>query len=178
MKILNVARMGNPVLRQKAQAVLEEKIKEKETQDLIDEMVMTMRSEDGVGLAGPQVHQPLRIFVVEIPENRRDPENKATPLTVFINPRIVDTSKTRVIDWEGCISVPDIKGKVSRYQKVTVIAYDREGKPFTVEAQGLFARVIQHENDHLDGILFLERVDDIKSLTFLKEYLKYQQPAE
>jgi peptide deformylase len=173
MKLLKIAKLGNPVLRIPAKEIAVNKIDSQKIQELIDGMVATLREDDGVGLAGPQVHQPLRIFIAEVAKNPRYPEAGEVPLTVFINPKILATSKKKVVDWEGCLSIPDVRGMVPRHEKVTVQAYDREGKKFSQEAEGFLARIIQHENDHLDGVLFLDRMTDLRSLTFLKEFQRY-----
>lgn len=165
--LLRIAQMGNPVLRQAAKPVPVGEIKDKTFQLLIDSMISTLREEGGIGLAGPQVYALRRVFIVEISPERDD---KGTPLHVFINPEIIHFSADIVDDWEGCLSIPDLRGMVPRSNTVVVRAYDKKGKPFELEASGLFARVVQHELDHLDGTLFLDRMRDMQTLTMLSEF--------
>lgn len=177
MAILKVARLGNPVLRKPAQAVPKETITAPDIQRLIDDMIDTMREYDGVGIAAPQVHVSKQIAVIEVQDNRRYPGEGPIPLTVFINPRIVQAAKRRVEDWEGCLSVSNFRGKVPRADSLDVEAYDRKGKPVALRVQGFFARVIQHECDHLAGKVFLDRMPNLSTLTHLKEFARYWQEA-
>jgi peptide deformylase len=140
---------------------------------LIDDMIETMREYGGVGLAAPQVHESLRIAVMEVKRNERYPYAPEIPLTVCINPEVsILTSETEE-DWEGCLSVIDLRGRVPRYRTIQVNARDRDGKELDFIAEGFFARVIQHENDHLNGKVFLDRMRDLASLSYLAEYLRY-----
>lgn len=173
MSILKVAKMGHPVLRTKAKSLSPKEILLPENQLLIDNMVETMREYDGVGLAGPQVHESKRIFVVEVVENPDNPKRGETPLTVLINPVIKPLTNDKALGWEGCLSIPDMRGMVPRFTEIEVSALDREGKELNFKAKDFFAVVIQHENDHLDGILFLDRMQDFSTLTYLNEYSKY-----
>ena len=177
MAILKVARLGHPVIRTHAQAVPKETITSTETQRFIDDMIDTMREYDGVGLAAPQVHVSKQIAVIEVQDNRRYPGEGPIPLTVLINPRIIQASKRQVDDWEGCRSVNDFRGKVPRADSLEVEAYDRKGKSVTLRVQGFFARVIQHECDHLAGKVFLDRMPNLSTLTHLKEFARYWQEA-
>jgi peptide deformylase len=170
MAILKVAKMGHPVLRTKAQSLSPKEIRSPENQLLIDNMVETMREYDGVGLAGPQVHESKRIFVVEVVETSKRGE---VPLTVLINPIIKPLSNEKALGWEGCLSIPDMRGMVPRYKEIEVSALDGHGKELNFKAKDFFAVVIQHETDHLDGILFLDRMQDFSTLTYLNEYAKY-----
>ncbi|MBI2502339.1 MAG: peptide deformylase [Candidatus Latescibacteria bacterium] len=170
MAILKVSRMGHPVLRQKTKPLAPDQIPG--VQQLIDDMVETMADYEGVGLAAPQVFQPLRLTVLGYPD--ADPENpEDLPLTVLINPEWVSLSEEKELGYEGCLSIPDIRGQVPRSTRVEVRALDREGKPFSLRAEGFLARVLQHEIDHLDGILFPDRMEDFSTLTFLEEYYRY-----
>ena len=170
MPLLKIARIGHPVLRQPAAAVADVA----DVQRLIDDMVDTMRDSDGVGLAAPQVYAPLRLIVVQVPDGPRSP---AVPLTILVNPTIIAHSDDTVDGWEGCLSIPDLRGPVPRWRAVTVTAVTRGGEPVSVEADGFFARVIQHEVDHLDGILFPERMTDLRSLTALREFQRFHAEA-
>jgi peptide deformylase len=174
MSILKVARMGHPILRGKARALDKSDFKSAAVQKLIDDMIDTMVEYHGVGLAAPQVHEGLRIFVAAIDpqedavEADRDPE----PLAI-INPEISVVGKEVVEDWEGCLSIPDIRGRVPRARDIRVRAYDRNGGRIELRAHGFSARVLQHETDHLDGVLFFDRMRSFETLTFLDEYSRY-----
>ncbi len=175
--ILKVARIGHPVVRSTARALPLEAIHSSEVQRLIDDMVETMREYDGVGVAAPQVHVSLRIAVIEVPASD-ERAIEAVPLTVLVNPVVTPLGEEKVGRWEGCLSVPDLRGVVPRYQRVRLGAHDREGRPFTVEAEDFFARVIQHECDHLDGAVYLDRMTSMKSLSFLREFERYVAARE
>jgi len=160
MAILDIVTFPDPFLRLKAKAV---KKFDKDLQDLIDNMFETMRNEPGVGLAAPQIGQSLRLVVVEYAE---DPEEEDAPAPkpkryVLVNPEIVERSEEMVEGMEGCLSVPGLMGKVNRHEAVTVKAQTRHGKPQKVKAQGWMARIIQHEMDHLDGVLYIDRASEI-----------------
>jgi peptide deformylase len=163
--------MGHPVLREKAREVTREELLSPEIQRLMLDMVDTMRDAPGVGLAAPQVYEKLRIITVEV--NAASEEDQAIPLLILVNPVIVEASRAKVKDWEGCLSIPDLRGIVPRHRKVAVRALNPQGQAFTVEAEGYLARILQHEIDHLDGVLFLDRMEDFQSLTFLKEFHRY-----
>ncbi len=173
MAILKVARLGHPVLRQVAAQVPVKDIRTPETQRLIDDMVETMREYNGAGLAAPQVHVLQQIAVIEVNGNPRYPDAPSIPLTVLINPVVTPVTEETEEGWEGCLSVPDMRGMVSRYTTVRLEAYDREGKELDVVAKEFFARVIQHETDHLNGIVYLDRMKDFRTLTHLAEWNKY-----
>ena len=174
MSLLKIARIGHPVLAQPAVEVPAEGVGSTDVQRLIEDMVQTMRESEGVGLAAPQVYAPHRIIIVEVPAtSARVPPVAAVPLTILVNPLIVDHSMDEVDDWEGCLSIPDLRGRVPRWRAVRVSALDRDGRPVMMDADGFFARVIQHEVDHLDGILFPERMTDLRTLTHVKEYAQF-----
>ena len=173
MAILKVARLGHPVLRQKALPVPVGEIPAPETQRLIEDMVETMREYNGAGLAAPQVHVLKQICVVEVAENPRYPEAPAIPLTVLINPVLTPLTEEMEEGWEGCLSVPDMRGMVPRFTSVRLEAYDRDGRRIAGEAKEFFARVIQHETDHLHGVVYLDRMRDLSTLTHLAEWNKH-----
>lgn len=173
MAILKIAQMGNPVLRRPADLVPTKSIKSPILQKFIDDMIETMREYSGVGLAGPQVHESLQIVVIEAHENPRYPQTPTIPLAVLINPTVEPLTDETDEDWEGCLSIPDIRGKVPRYREVRVRAHDREGKELDFSVKDFFARVIQHEHDHLQGILFLDRMKKLDTLTYMAEYQRY-----
>jgi len=173
MAILKVARLGHPVLRRKALPVPAGEIRSTETQRLIDDMIETMREYNGAGLAAPQVHVLRQICVIEVSENPRYPEAPSIPLTVLINPVVTPVSEDMEDGWEGCLSVPDMRGMVPRFTSVRLEAYDREGRRIEGEAKEFFARVIQHETDHLHGMVYLDRMRDLSTLTHLAEWNKH-----
>ena len=170
MSILKIARMGHPVLRAKARALDKAEIKNAATQRLIDDMIDTMVEYHGVGLAAPQVHESVRIFVAAL-DSAEDGE-EAEPV-VLINPEIAVVGSDVVEDWEGCLSIPDIRGRVPRAREIRVRAYDRKGDRIELRAHDFPARVIQHETDHLDGVLFFDRMRSFETLTYLDEYSRY-----
>ena len=173
MAILNVARLGNPVLRKIAEPVSPEAIGAPSIQRLIDDLIETMREYDGAGLAAPQVHVSQQIVIFEVEGNPRYPDAESIPLTVLINPKITPTSQRMEEDWEGCLSVPDLRGQVPRYTQVRVEAYDRLGKKLNYVAKDFQARVVQHECDHLLGKVFLDRMKSMDSLSFTREFMRY-----
>ena len=169
MSILKVARMGHPVLRQKARALDKQELRSAVLQKFIDDMIETMHEYAGVGLAAPQVHQSLRLFVAQLdPDGRADGE-----VVTIINPQIDVVGTDTVAGWEGCLSIPDIRGMVPRAAEIRLTALDRHGKRLEIGAKDFPARVIQHETDHLDGILFFDRMSSFASLTFMEEYSRY-----
>ena len=141
--------------------------------ELIDDMRETMRAYHGVGLAANQVHTLKQIAVIEVLANPRYPEAPEVPLMVLINPVVTPLSEEREDGWEGCLSVPDMRGVVSRHTAVRLECYDREGNPVDVVAKDFFARVIQHETDHLRGIVYVDRMRDLKSLSHIAEWNKH-----
>ncbi len=179
MSILKVARMGHPVLRTRAQAVERSDIKSAAVQRLIDDLIDTMTEYHGVGLAAPQVHESLRLFVAAFdpgqPEPAEDDEEEAQPPepVALINPEITPLGDEIVEEWEGCLSIPDIRGRVPRARDIRVRAYDRHGERVDLRLRDYAARVVQHETDHLDGVLFVDRMRSLESLAFLDEYSRY-----
>ena len=174
MSILKVARMGHPVLRAKARPLQAAEIRSPQLQQLIDDMFETMHEYQGVGLAAPQVHAGVRLFVAGIPPDpdaEKDPDD--VPEMALINPEISVVGRDTVEDWEGCLSIPDIRGRVPRAKQIVVRAYDRTGKRVEIKASNFTARVIQHETDHLDGVLFFDRMKSFESLTFIEEFQRY-----
>jgi len=161
--------MGHPVLRERARALDKSDIKTAVVQKLIDDMIDTMHEYHGVGLAGPQVHEGLRIFVAMLDE---EPDSKSDA-SVIINPEIVPNAPATEEGWEGCLSIPDIRGMVPRYTDITVKALDRDGHKVELTLKNFAARVAQHETDHLDGVLFFDRMKSMQSLTFLDEYSRF-----
>jgi peptide deformylase len=159
MSILKVARMGHPVLRTKARPLERADIRGAAIQTLIDDMFHTMGEYHGVGLAAPQVHESVRIFVAVLDYHDDDEDDEERPEkepVAIINPEILVVGNEVIEDWEGCLSIPDVRGRVPRAREIRVRG-----------------RVIQHETDHLDGVLFLDRMRSLESLTFLDEYSRY-----
>lgn len=171
MAILKVAVLGNPVLRIAAEPV--KNIQAAEIQRLIDDLIETMREYNGVGLAAPQVHRSLQIAVIEAQTNPRSHQASPSPLLVLINPRISPVTDHMLEDWEGCLSIPDLRGKVPRYKEIEVQAHDRRGRLQDFRASDFLGRVIQHEHDHLMGTLFLDRMKSFETLTYPAEYARY-----
>jgi len=161
--------MGHPVLRERARPVDTSELKDPLFQKLIDDMVETMHEYHGVGLAAPQVHEGVRLFVAVLDD---DPDSESDA-TVIINPDIIPNAPDKRDGWEGCLSIPDIRGMVPRFTDITVLALDRHGKKIELKLKDFSARVAQHETDHLDGVLFFDRMTSMQSLTYLEEYSKY-----
>src|SRR6266567_2901342 len=173
MAILKVARLGHPVLRQQALPVSVEEIRSPDVQRLIDDMVETMREYNGAGLAANQVHVPKQICVIEVNGNPRYPDAPTIPLTVLINPVVTPLAAEMEEGWEGCLSIPDMRGVVPRHAAVRLEAYDRTGEKLSAVAKEFFARVVQHETDHLNGIVYVDRMKDLSTLTHLAEWQRY-----
>lgn len=173
MAILKVARLGHPILRQVAARVTAAELQRPEIQRLIDDMVDTMVEYDGVGLAAPQVHVSKQIAVYAVDRNPRYPQAPSIPLTVLVNPQLTPLGEEQEEDWEGCLSVPDLRGRVPRHTRVRVDALDRQGKKIEFVAAGFHARVVQHETDHLLGKVYLDRMRSLESLAFVREFLRY-----
>lgn len=173
MAILKVARMGHPVLRRVAEPVPPEAILSPSVQSLVDDLIETMVEYDGAGLAAPQVHVSRQVVVFGVDENPRYPDAPSIPLTVLINPIVSAATEEMAEDWEGCLSVPGLRGRVPRYTRVRVQAYGRDGRPIDLVASDFHARVIQHESDHLFGRLYLDRMRSMASLAFVEEWARY-----
>lgn len=177
MAILKIARIGNPVVRARARNVDPEAISTRDFQRFLDDMVETMHEYDGVGVAAPQVHVSLRVAVLEVPAGDGRGGRRRVPLSVLINPTLTPLSKKLQLDVEGCLSVPDLRGVVPRFEKIRLDALGRDGKPYSITASGFHARVIQHECDHLDGNVYLDRMDGMKTLGFLDEMERFSRGA-
>jgi peptide deformylase len=174
MSILKVARMGHPVLREKGRPIEPRELKTVALQKLVDDMMETMIEYGGVGLAGPQVHEGVRLFVAFLDDEGR---GEGDPVAI-INPEITVVGSEMLEGWEGCLSIPDIQGRVPRAAHIKVRALDRNGKRIEIDAKDYPARVIQHETDHLDGILFFDRMRSFGSLTYLQEYSRYHRKRD
>jgi peptide deformylase len=170
--ILKVSRIGNPVLRARAAAVPEKAIRTPEMKRLIADMRETMHEYDGVGLAAPQVHLGLRLAVIEVPETDERAAD-GVPFMVLINPKVHPIGKATETGWEGCLSIPDLRGIVPRHAAVRLEAWNEDGEKYELEARGFFARVVQHECDHLEGKVYLDRMAGLESLCFLREFERF-----
>jgi peptide deformylase len=171
MPVRPIVRLGHPSLRTPARPAAPGEIASPEFQTLIDDMIETMREAKGVGLAAPQVGSETQLFVYEAasPPDRMDP----IPLQVVVNPMISPHSRELVYDWEGCLSIPDLRGLVPRHGEVRVQGLDRGGKPVDYVVSGFEARIVQHEYDHLNGVIFLDRMRDLRSLSYTTEWESY-----
>lgn len=173
MSILKVAKLGHPILRRVADPVPSERVKSTDLQRLIDDMFDTMVEYGGVGLAAPQVHQSIRLLVTEeIPDPDQDGKLLAER-SVVINPEITFLTDEQIAFYEGCLSIPDFRGRVPRIRKIRLKGLDRHGRAIDREVEGFPAVVYQHEVDHLNGVVFLDRMLDLKTLTYLSEYDRY-----
>ncbi|MFM2042516.1 MAG: putative peptide deformylase, Def [Pseudomonadota bacterium] len=172
MAILKIARMGHPVLRRVAAPV--EHPVPAVVRALGQDMVETMLDAPGIGLAAPQVHVAWRVIVVRVPADRLStvPGDRAVEPLVLVNPELDPVGEEMINGWEGCLSIPGLRGLVPRHARVRYAGIGLDGKPVEGEAAGTFARVLQHEVDHLDGILYLDRMPDMTKLTFTEE-MKY-----
>ncbi len=173
MSILKVTRLGHPVLRQVTANLSQRELRSAPMQKFIDDMIETMKEYDGVGLAADQVHESKQLAVLEVADNPRYPSKPHVPLTVLVNPKITPLSEETEEDWEGCLSIPDLRGRVPRYKRIRVEAWDRNGKGLDFVADDFHARVIQHEYDHLNGKVYLDRMRDLSTLSFLQEFARY-----
>ena len=174
MALLKIAKLGHPKIRIGAELVSPEELHSPDIQKFIQDLVDTMRDVHGVGIAAPQVHVSKQVIAIEVlPGNPRYPNQSTVPLTVLVNPRIVEHAKEIENDWEGCLSVPDLRGRVPRWTRVRVQAFNRHGREMEFDVEGFYARVIQHEVDHLQGQVFLDRLSDLNTLTYLREYEEY-----
>ncbi len=169
MTVKIVLRMGDPRLRQVAQSV--PAYDTPELHELITDMKETMAAYDGAGLAATQIGVIQRVMIFGVDENPRYPDAEPVPMTVLINPEYEALSEERVSDWEGCLSVPGMRGLVPRYSRIRYSGHDEYGEPIEREAEGFHARVFQHEFDHLDGILYPDKIEDALSFGFTEELL-------
>jgi len=172
MSILKVARIGHPVLREKTRRVEPTEIRQAGFQKLIDDMIDTMTEYHGIGLAAPQVHESVRLIVVGLQEDDED-EDSDIRVVPFVNPEIEVATADVVEGWEGCLSIPEMRGRVPRAAAIRLRAHDRRGKPVEMDFRGYAARVIQHEADHLDGVLFIDRMRSLATHTYLDEFARY-----
>jgi peptide deformylase len=176
MTVREVLRMGHPVLREKAKPV--EKFGTPELRALVEDMKETMQAKNGAGLAAPQVGVGQRVVIFGVEKTPRYPDAEPVPFTVLVNPKLVMLSREVEEDWEGCLSVPGMRGVVPRYLKLRYTGFDHEGNPIDRVAEGFHARVVQHECDHLDGILYPQRMTDMTRFGFNEELFPGEEIAD
>jgi len=176
MAILKIARMGHPVLRRVAEPVPDPTAPE--VRRLVADMIDTLEDIGGAGLAAPQVHVPWRVVMFKVPAERTTGREDDTPLplTVLVNPVVEPLGPERELGWEGCLSVPGLRGAVPRAARVRYRAATPEGEKIDRVAEGFHARVVQHECDHLDGVLYLQRMADMRLLAFAEEWQRFAAP--
>lgn len=177
MAILKIARMGHPVLLAKAEPVADPGAPE--IRRLVADMIETMEDAGGAGLAAPQVHVPLRVFVFRVPPGRTQPAEGDGEMatTVVINPEVEPLGEERVMRWEGCLSIPGLRAAVPRWTRVRYRGVDCDGAPVGADASGFHAGVVQHENDHLDGVLYPMRMTDFRLFGFNEEMARAMAPV-
>lgn len=173
MAVLEVIKMGNPLLRKISTPVANDTIASARFQNLITDLIATMRLENGAGIAAVQVGVLERVFVMEVANNERYPEKNEFPLQIAINPKIEVLSSAKIPSWEGCLSIPNIRGRLERYQHIKLTAFNSAGEQYALELDGFAAIVAQHELDHLNGKLLIDRMDSMETLTFHEEYKKF-----
>lgn len=181
MAVREVLKMGNPALRIKAKPVTPDEIKGQEFKELIQDMFETMEAEDGIGIAAPQIGVSKQVAIVGIPKDNprypdapeEDEDENPFDILIVINPTITVVDETKSGFWEGCLSVPGLRGYVERPKVIKVEFTDLEGLNQVVEAKGFAATVFQHELDHLDGVLYVDRVEDKTKLAYIEEYMEF-----
>ncbi|HEX3772475.1 MAG TPA: peptide deformylase [Polyangiaceae bacterium] len=177
MPLRKIATIGHPVLREPARDLSRAELASAPVQQLVADMVDTMRDASGAGIAANQVYEPVRICVIEVDKNPRYPYKPDWPLTVLVNPRVEARTDETFMNYEGCLSVPNLRGQVPRFTMVRVRAWDRDGKELDFEVKGLTAGTFQHEIDHLDGKLFVDRVVDTRTLCTWADFDRFQREA-
>jgi len=175
MTLLKIAQIGNPVLRQQARRVSPEELASPEFQTFIDDLVETMHDANGAGLAANQVYRPVQVCALEVKDNPRYPYKPNIPLTILVNPVLTPIGDERFENYEGCLSVPDLRGEVWRHAQLRVQALNRHGAPIDTVTRGITAGTYQHECDHLEGKLFVDRVHDPRSLCTWKEFSRTRE---
>ena len=170
---LRIAQIGHPILRQPTRILTREELLSEEIQSFLDDLVETMREASGAGLAANQVYQSLRICAVEVRNNSRYPYRPNIPLTILVNPILTPASDETFINYEGCLSVPNLRGQVRRHCEVHVEALDREGNSISTVVKGMTAATYQHVVVQLDGRIFLDRVEDPNSVVTLENFQRY-----
>lgn len=178
MTLRKIALIGHPGLRTPAAPVPEADVRRPWVQRLVDDLIETMRDANGAGLAAPQIHEPWQVCVMEVGDNPRYPHRPKVPLTVLVNPVLTPVGDETFEAYEGCLSVPNLRGRVRRHARLRLEALDREGRKIDRELAGLTAGTVQHEVDHLFGTLFLDRVEDKASLTTWAQFVRYREAED
>ena len=174
MSVRKIIKMGHPTLRQRAKSLQNRDLTKARFKNLLSDMVDTLRDYGGVGLAAPQIDESLRVVIIEIRNtNLRYGVQKLFPLTVFVNPEIELIDSQTAGFWEGCLSIPGMRGYVERPQNISVSFIDELGEFCTLDLHGFPATVLQHELDHLDGVLYIDRMKDLRSLSFEDEWTRH-----
>lgn len=174
MAVRKIIRMGHPTLRERARDLTAEEIGSDEIARLVEDMVDTLHDYGGIGLAAPQIDEPLRLAIIDIPGGAsRYGDIASMPLSVFVNPRIEVLDAATAGYWEGCLSVPGLRGFVERPQHIRVTAQNLNAEPILLELKGFSATVFQHEFDHLDGRLYIDLIKDPSKLAFEEEFARY-----
>ena len=175
-KDFNIAQIGHPILRNKTKDIPIDEIKSENTQKIIEKMIKTMRKHNGAGLAANQIYEPISICIVEVLDNPRYNHLNTIPLKVLINPKVIIKKDSATFNsYEGCLSVPNLRGKVKRYNTINVTYYNMDAKKITEDIKGLESIVYQHEIDHLHGFLFTDKVEDNSTLVTYENYQKYYE---
>jgi peptide deformylase len=177
MAIRKIATIGNPILRAPTRTLTPDELASRDVQRFIDDLVETMVDANGAGIAANQVYEPVRICVICVKDNPRYPYKPNFPLTILVNPQLSFTTEETFMNYEGCLSVPNLRGEVPRFAGVRVRAMDRQGQPLDFEVKGLTAGTFQHEVDHLDGKLFTDRVTDPGTLCTWADFERFQLAA-
>lgn len=175
MTLRKIAQIGHPILRERARELRLDELRSEQTQRFIDDLVETMRDANGAGLAATQVYEPIRICAIEVGNNPRYPYKPRIPLTILVNPVIESLSDETFLNFEGCLSVPNLRGRVRRHAHIRVRAWDRTGEPFEREVKGISAGTFQHEVDHLDGRMFVDRIEDSMTMTTWENFERFHR---
>jgi peptide deformylase len=175
MPIRKIATIGHPVLRQVARTLTPDELRTPSVQQFIDDLVETMHDANGAGLAANQVYEPVQICAIEVKDNPRYPYKPNIPLTILVNPTIEPLTEVTFENYEGCLSVPNLRGVVDRVAEIRVRAWDRHGEPIDRVVRGISAGTFQHEVDHLNGKIFVDRVKDTRTLTTWQDFERYYQ---
>lgn len=177
MARLKIAQIGHPILRETARELSQEELASETTQRFIDDLVETMRDARGAGLAATQVYSPVRVCAIEVGDNPRYPYKPKIPLQILVNPVITPLGEDHFSNYEGCLSVPNLRGRVQRWARVQVTGWNRHGEAIDQEVRGISAGTFQHEVDHLDGKLFVDRVTDPTSFCTWEHFVEFEQTA-
>jgi peptide deformylase len=177
MALLPILQVGHPNLRLRARTLSRDELLLPETQQFIDDLIETMHAANGAGLAATQVDRHVRVCAIEVKDNPRYPYKPNIPLTVLVNPVLEPLGEERFPNYEGCLSVPNLRGLVHRYAELRVTAWDRHGTPVEKLVRGITAGTYQHEVDHLDGKVFLDRVEDSRTLATWDQWKAHHEAA-